>query len=203
MNFCSHCGHNVTLAIPKNDQRERYICTQCGIIHYQNPRIITGCLATYEDKVLLCRRAIEPQKGLWTLPGGFMENGETSAQGAKRETLEEANAQVEIDDLYGVFDVPHINQVYMIYRGKLLSPDFSPGEESLEVKLFPQQDIPWCHLAFSIIPVLLKRYYKDQIKNHFPLICDVAEQQSLNTSAVSYHPHHHIESPAPLTKRTN
>lgn len=108
MKYCSHCGHVVTERIPEGDNRPRFVCVRCEAIHYQNPKVVTGCLPYHADKVLLCKRAIAPRSGYWTLPAGFLENGETAAQGALRETVEEANAQAEIDDLYTLFSLPHI-----------------------------------------------------------------------------------------------
>jgi ADP-ribose pyrophosphatase YjhB (NUDIX family) len=128
MKFCSQCSAPVALRIPKGDALPRYVCTACGVIHYQNPKMVVGCIPEWEDKVLLCRRAIEPKRGFWTLPAGFMENGETTFNGAMRETLEEANARVEIDSLYALYNIPHISQVYLLFRARLLDLDFSAGE---------------------------------------------------------------------------
>ena len=129
MKYCSLCGHEVRVGVPDGDNRLRHICEQCGTIHYQNPKVVAGCIAYWQDKVLMCRRAIEPRHGLWTVPAGFMENGETTYEAAMRETDEEANARIEIEDLYVTVNLPHINQVYMLFRGKLLDLDFSPGDE--------------------------------------------------------------------------
>ena len=134
MKFCSVCGNEVRVGVPEGDNRPRHICEGCGTIHYHNPKVVAWCIAHWEDKVLMCRRAIEPRHGLWTVPAGFMENGETTYEGAMRETLEEANARVEVDDLYVTVNLPHINQVYMLFRGRLLDLDYSAGEESLEVE---------------------------------------------------------------------
>lgn len=171
MKYCSHCGNPVTLLIPDGDNRERFVCTNqsCAKIHYQNPRNITGCLPIYEDKVLLCKRAIEPQYGLWTLPAGFMENGETTEQGAIRESWEEAQANLEIHHLYALYNLPHINQVYFFYKAELTDTQFGPGEESLEVALFSEQEVPWEQLAFKVIEKTLKHYFNDRKSGHFPL----------------------------------
>lgn len=169
MNFCSECGHTVAFKIPNDDNRPRYICDQCDTIHYQNPKIITGCLVTHHDQVLLCRRAIEPRYGLWTLPAGFMENGETVAAGALRESWEEAQTNLHLHDLYTIFNLPHINQVYMIYRATLADTNFAPGPESLEVELFGETDIPWDALAFGTVVKTLKHYFEDRQQQHFPL----------------------------------
>jgi ADP-ribose pyrophosphatase YjhB (NUDIX family) len=162
MNFCSQCGAHVSLRIPPGDNLPRHVCDACGTIHYQNPKMVVGCIPEWKDKILLCRRAIEPRYGLWTLPAGFMENGETTAQGALRETLEEAGARVEMGPLYTLLNLPHINQVYLMFRGRLLDLDFAPGEESLEVELFEEQDIPWDKLAFRSIHRTLELYFQDR-----------------------------------------
>lgn len=169
INYCSVCGSKTDLLIPEGDQRQRHVCTDCDHIHYQNPKIITGCLIEHEDKILLCRRAIEPQSGKWTLPAGFMENNETCSEGALRETFEEANASISDLELYSVYDIPHISQVYMIYRAKLANLDFSPGIESLDVKLFDKQNIPWTELAFSVIRQTLIAYYNDKKRGSYSL----------------------------------
>ncbi len=171
MNFCSQCGCKVSLRVPSGDNHHRYVCDnlKCGYIHYQNPKIITGTLTTYQDKVLLCKRAIEPRNGYWTLPAGFMENGETTQDGAIRETEEEANTNIDINSLrlYTILNVPHMNQVYIFYRAILVDINFYPGEESLEVELFEESDIPWKDLAFSAITDVLKLYFKDRRNHNF------------------------------------
>lgn len=173
MNFCSQCGSPVILRTPDNDHRQRHVCPSCSTIHYCNPNIIAGCIATFDDKVLLCRRAIEPQVGYWTLPAGFLENGETTEEGAARESWEEARARVEIEALYGLFNVPHISQVYMIYRAQLLTPTVSAGVESLEARLFSEDEIPWDQLAFSVVETTLKRFFEDRKSQQFSLITEV------------------------------
>ena len=162
MKFCSDCGAAVSLKIPAGDSLPRYVCDACATIHYQNPKMIVGCIAEWENRILLCRRAIEPRMGLWTVPAGFMENGETTAQGASRETLEEANARVEVGPLYAMYNIPHINQVYILFRARLLDLDFSAGTESLEVKLFDEADIPWEQIAFATVRNTLTHYYTDR-----------------------------------------
>ncbi|MGB0466218.1 MAG: NUDIX hydrolase [Pontibacterium sp.] len=169
MNFCSHCGSAVRTAIPEGDNRPRHICIRCDQIHYQNPRIIAGCLPVYEDKVLLCRRAIEPRLGYWTLPAGFMENGESTEQAALRETYEEAYAEVEIQSLYTVTSILHVNQVQMFYLAKMHKPEYAISSESLEVELFSEQDIPWDELAFQTIRNALELYFADRKTGRFPL----------------------------------
>lgn len=168
MKFCPECGAPVELRIPEDDHRERHVCPACGAIHYLNPKLIVGAIPEWEDgRILLCRRAIEPRHGLWTLPAGFMENDETTLEGAARETLEEANARVEIGDLYAVYNLPHINQVQMLFRAKLLDLDFSPGVESLEVELFEEQQIPWDELAFRPVKYTLEHYFADRKAGQF------------------------------------
>jgi ADP-ribose pyrophosphatase YjhB (NUDIX family) len=167
MNFCSHCGAAVTLRVPGGDTLPRYVCDACATVHYQNPKIVAGCIPEWEDKILLCRRAIEPRHGLWTLPAGFMEKGETTLQAAARETLEEAGARVEVGTLYTVFSLPHIDQVYLFYRGRLTDLDYAPGSESLEVDLFHEHVVPWGQLAFRVVRETLKLYYQDRLASRF------------------------------------
>jgi len=167
MKFCMACGSQVELKVPSGDNRERHVCISCGEIHYQNPKIVTGCIPVWEDKVLLCKRAIEPRYGLWTVPAGFMENGESTHAGAMRETLEEANARVEIDELYMTVNLPLINQVYMLFRAQLLDLDFSAGEESLDVRLYSEDEIPWEELAFPTVEISLKRFFADRARGEF------------------------------------
>jgi ADP-ribose pyrophosphatase YjhB (NUDIX family) len=167
MKFCSLCGATVELRQLPNDNRTRYVCTACGEVHYQNPKLIVGTIPVWQDKILLCRRAIEPRHGLWTLPAGFMENGETTVEAAARETLEEANAQVDIGDLYSLYNLPYISQVHLLFRARLLNLDFSPGVESLEVQLFSEQDIPWDALAFRPVHYTLQHYFADRTAGAF------------------------------------
>ena len=181
MKFCSQCGHSVSQHIPQGDSRLRYVCDHCQTIHYQNPNIVAGCLPTWGTQVLLCRRAIEPRKGYWTLPAGFMENGETVEQAARRETLEEACAKVENLAIYTLIDVPHINQVHVFYRAELLTPDFAAGEESLEVRLFDEADIPWSELAFRTVSRTLECFFADRQGDTYPVRSEaVAPLASLN-----------------------
>lgn len=167
MKYCSNCGSQVSHITPEGDNRPRYVCPQCATIHYQNPRIIAGCIAEWQDKILLCRRAIEPRHGLWTLPAGFMENRETTLQGALREAMEEANAQVVNSSLFCTFSIPHISQVYMMFRGELHQGHAEPGIESLETALLTEQQIPWNELAFPVMRETLKLYYQDKASGHF------------------------------------
>ena len=169
MKFCSECGAAVERRVPRGDNRSRFVCAQCETVHYQNPKVVAGCIAEWGDKILLCKRAIEPRYGLWTLPAGFMENEETTAEAAARETLEEASARVDIDALYALFNLPHINQVYLLFRGRLRDLAFGPGEESLEVALFAEAEIPWDVLAFPVVRETLKCYFADRARGAFPL----------------------------------
>src|SRR5512146_2507988 len=164
MKFCSNCGAPVTLKVPAGDTLPRYVCGACNAIHYQNPRMVVGCIVECEERILLCRRAIEPRYGMWTVPAGYMENGETTLEGAVRETLEEANAQVEIGALYALYNIPHINQVYILFRARLLNSDFRAGAETLEARLFEERELPWDQLAFATVRNTLTHYYSDRRK---------------------------------------
>jgi ADP-ribose pyrophosphatase YjhB (NUDIX family) len=189
MKYCSECGSQVTQQVPAGDSRPRFVCGHCGAIHYQNPKIVTGCIAEWEGRILLCRRAIEPGLGFWTLPAGFMENGESTHEGAVRETLEEANARVRIDALYTLFNLPRIHQVHMHYRGRLLDGDVSAGVESLEVGLFHEQEIPWERIAFHVIRESLKRYFRDRRRGEgFPVYTGTIEQASLDPADYRFTP---------------
>lgn len=165
--FCILCGSKVGHRIPQGDTLPRYICDCCGHIHYQNPRLIVGCVAEWDGGILLCRRAIEPRLGLWTLPAGFMENGETTADAAQRETHEEAGAVVEIDAPFAMFSIPHINQVHLFYRGRMTNPTYFAGEESQEVALFHPDSIPWEEIAFRSVTLCLEHYLADRSGNAF------------------------------------
>jgi len=159
--FCSQCGHAVTLRVPPDDNRMRAVCENCGAVHYQNPRNVVGVLPVWQGRMLLCRRAIEPRYGLWTLPAGFMELGETTAQGAQRETVEEAGAQIELGGLYTVIDVPGVNQVHFFYLARVLSDVLDPGPETLEAAFFALDAIPWETLAFRTVSTTLAHYVQD------------------------------------------
>lgn len=167
MKYCSHCGEEVSIHVPPGDSFPRHVCTVCGRIHYQNPKMVVGSIPEWEDRILLCRRAIEPRYGLWTLPAGFMENGETTAEGAARETREEAGAHIELGPLYTLFNLPHIDQVYLMFRARLLDLDFKPGHETLEARLFTEQEIPWDQLAFRTIRATLELYFSDRTRGSF------------------------------------
>ena len=174
MHFCSHCGQPVTLTVPEGDNRPRHVCTACGRIHYQNPRIVAGCVPEHEGRILLCRRAIEPRRGYWTLPAGFMENGETTQEAARRESVEEALAEVEIGSLLAVVHVLHADQVHVMFRARLPRPEFGVGAESLEVRLCGEAEIPWQDIAFRSVDYALRRYIEDRRdgleRHHFTTI---------------------------------
>ena len=164
MKFCSECAHQVTLKIPPDDNRARFVCDHCHTIHYQNPKLVVGSVPLWTDdgqvKILLCRRAIEPRRGYWTLPAGFMENGETTSEAALRETQEEAGANIELHELISIINVTHVNQVHLFYRATLLDLNYLAGVESLEVKLFSESDIPWDDLAFRTTAHTLKYFFQ-------------------------------------------
>ncbi len=176
MKFCSNCGTKVELKVPDLDNLPRHCCPACDTIHYSNPKIITGTVCFRENKVLLCKRAIQPRYGLWTLPAGFMENGETLEEGAFRETLEETGTKVLIKNLYCIFNIPQINQIYMLFLAELINEDYTSTTESLEVNLFSEEEIPWEELAFPFVPKSLKYLFKDVETNEFPLRIETIER---------------------------
>jgi len=163
-NYCSSCGGKVELAIPEGDNEWRHVCTKCGGITYYNPKMVVGVICEHEGKILMCKRAIEPCKGMWTIPAGYMEMGESSAEGAARETLEEAGAHVQIIAPYAHFDIPRIGQAYVLFRAKLLPPyTCGPSSESLESAFVSPEDIPFDQIAFSSVSLALK-YYAEEMK---------------------------------------
>jgi ADP-ribose pyrophosphatase YjhB (NUDIX family) len=170
MKFCSACGSAVALQTPEGDHFARFVCGACGVVHYQNPKLIVGCAPEHEGRILLCRRAIEPRLGFWTIPAGFMENGETTQEGARRESFEEAQARVEIGSLLAVVHVLHADQVHVMFRARLPEPSFGPSAESLEVGLFAEHEIPWSDIAFRSVDFALRRYFEDRrhgTENHY------------------------------------
>jgi ADP-ribose pyrophosphatase YjhB (NUDIX family) len=168
MKFCSECAHPVDLQIPDGDNRPRYVCRQCTTIHYQNPKLVIGSIPVWENEgqlqVLLCKRAIEPRYGYWTLPAGFMENSETTGEAALRETEEEAGADIELGELFTLLNVAQVHQVHLFYLARLRSLDFAPGIESLDVRMFAEHEIPWDELAFPTIRTTLELFFADRVK---------------------------------------
>ena len=169
MNFCSNCGARVALRVPPGDSLPRFICDACGTIHYRNPLVVVGTVPEMDGRILLCKRAIEPRLGLWTLPAGFMELGETTAQGALRETVEEAGARVELEGLYSLINVVRVGQVHLFYRARMLDADFVPGPESLEARLFAEHEVPWDEIAFRTTRMTLEFYFADRRAGRFAL----------------------------------
>jgi ADP-ribose pyrophosphatase YjhB (NUDIX family) len=167
MKYCCECGATVSFRIPADDTLPRHVCDRCRTIHYLNPKMVVGALPEWEDKILLCRRAIEPRLGMWTLPAGFMENAETTTQAAARETLEEACARIEVGELFSLISVPHISQVHVVYRARLLDLDFAAGAETLEVALFDEAEVPWDAIAFRSIALTLRHFYADRLAGRF------------------------------------
>lgn len=184
MKFCSACGQAVSHVIPPGDNRPRYVCDDCGTIHYSNPNNVCGTILTWDDKILLCKRAIEPRYGLWTLPAGFMENGETVIQAAARESMEEANAKARQLELFGVFSLPHISQVYLMFSGELVDDQFYPGEESLETALFSVDEIPWQQLAFPVISYSLRLFIEHR---------NQSEESRVHNATAIRHPDRRVE----------
>lgn len=163
VNFCNVCANRISHRIPAGDNLPRYVCDSCGHIQYFNPRVIVGCIPEWEDgRILMCKRNIEPRFGLWTFPAGFMELGETTAAGAARETLEESQAEVEIESLLAVINVPYVSQVYVVHRGRLLSPHHGPTPESSETCLMREDEIPWKQIAFPTMFHSLKFFFADR-----------------------------------------
>lgn len=190
MKYCHQCAGSLILRIPEGDDKPRHCCTDCDTIFYLNPKNVVGTLPFFEDKVLLCKRAIQPRIGKWTLPAGFMENGESSLHGAIRETQEEAGASVIVrsDSLYTLFNLPKINQVYMFFRTELANLDFAAGIESQEVALFSEAEIPWQEIAFPVVKSTLEHYFDDLRKNQFPVrMFDVhhGEDRNITTKLIS------------------
>jgi ADP-ribose pyrophosphatase YjhB (NUDIX family) len=164
--------------VPPGDNRVRHCCPSCNAIHYQNPRMVLGTIPVWGDKVLLCKRAIEPRYGYWTLPAGFMENGESTGEGAERETVEEAGARIELGEPFSIVDVPHVEQVHMFFRARMLGPDLDPGPETLEARLFDEAEVPWEQIAFRTVSQTLRWFFEDRRNGRF----------ELHTSTIRYTP---------------
>lgn len=168
--FCSSCGYNdIEHKIPEGDNRLRYCCPECDTIFYENPKIVAGCIGQWEEKILLCKRAIEPRYGAWTLPAGFMENRETIQQAAARETFEEATARASNMELFAIYNLPHISQVYIMFRADIEDGKARSGIESLETQFVSEQDIPWGGLAFPVIAETLELYFQDRKRGEYVL----------------------------------
>lgn len=181
MRYCSKCGHSVNMVTPAGDNRARAVCPNCEHIEYDNPRMITGTIPLYDGKILLCKRNIEPRFGFWTLPAGFMENLESTSEGALRETLEESGSIAKCLQLFSIFSIPHINQVHIFYLAELERDDFHPTEESSEVKLFDLDQIPWDELAFSSVSKTLKHFIKDHKSGQYQLHDEVITVNQLSS----------------------
>lgn len=184
MKYCCHCGHSLNFTIPPGDDRARFVCDACGVIHYQNPRVVVGCIPVHEGRVLLCRRAIQPRHGLWTLPAGYLENGETLAACAERETREEAGAAISELVPYLMFNICHIHQIYLMFRARLMDLDFEAGPESLEARLFAEEEIPWDQIAFRVISATLEAYFRDRRDGLFPFaISDISQIPEMSAAS--------------------
>jgi ADP-ribose pyrophosphatase YjhB (NUDIX family) len=168
---CRACGTRVEYRVPADDNRERAVCPACGTIHYENPLNVVGTVPVWDERVLLCKRAIEPRKGLWTLPAGFLELGETTVEGALRETEEEAGAQVRIGALFTVLNVVRVGQVHLFYLATMLSPALDPGSETLEARLFREDEVPWDAIAFRTVRETLQHFFADRRRGIFDLHC--------------------------------
>lgn len=168
---CRACGTAVHYVVPDDDNRPRAVCPACATVHYENPLNVVGTVPAWDDQVLLCRRNIEPRRGYWTLPAGFMELGETTEQGALRETDEEAGARIELEGLFTVLNVVRVGQVHLFYRARLLDTAFAPGPESMEVALFREAEVPWDELAFRTVRETLQHYFNDRRAGHFAVHC--------------------------------
>ena len=169
MNYCSHCGQPVSLLVPEGDNLPRHVCSGCHTIHYRNPLIVVGAVPVWQEKILLCRRSIEPRKGYWTLPAGFMENDESMQAGAARETREEALADIEVGQLFATVNVLHVNQVHIMLLADMRTPEHGPGGDRLESELLLPAEIPWDDLAFPSIRFTLERYLHDLDRGSFGL----------------------------------
>ncbi|HYL89332.1 MAG TPA: NUDIX hydrolase [Burkholderiales bacterium] len=167
MKFCANCGAKVVQRVPPGDSLPRWVCDECGEIHYQNPKLVVGTIPDHEGRILLCRRAIEPRYGYWTLPAGFMENDESTSQAAFRETQEEAGAAIEMGEPFTLISVPRVNQVHLYYRARLKNLEFKPGEETLEVALMEEGEIPWKEIAFRTVGLTLKHWFADRGRGAF------------------------------------
>jgi ADP-ribose pyrophosphatase YjhB (NUDIX family) len=165
--FCRACGAAVSYLVPADDNRERAVCPACATVHYENPTNVVGTVPVWGEQVLLCKRAIEPRYGLWTLPAGFLELGESTADGAIRETVEEAGAQIELGPLFTLLNVVRVGQVHLFYRATMTSPELDPGHETLEARLFREDEVPWEQIAFRTVKETLQRWFEDRRQGQF------------------------------------
>lgn len=165
--FCTACGSPTEKKIPPDDDYIRSVCTNCGLVHYSNPKMVVGCIPELDGQILLCKRDIEPQKGRWTLPAGYLENQESVQEGAVRETMEETRAQVKIIEPYRLFNIVFVDQIYFMFRAELINENFGPTKESIDVRLFHEKDIPWNNIAFKVIKQTLEHYFQDRKKGRF------------------------------------
>ena len=184
--FCSECGSDsINEIIPEGDDRLRFVCGKCNMVHYQNPKAIVGCIPFYQDKILLCKRAIEPRKDYWTLPAGFLENGESITDGAIRETLEEANARVRLINMYSIYNIPHISQVHILFRAELEDLNFYAGPESSDVRLFTLDEIDWNNISFMAVRETIRHYFNDFTTGQYRLrIGDITYSMNENHEKV-------------------
>ncbi len=166
--YCTSCGALTQLHIPPDDDHVRAVCSNCGLVHYKNPKMVVGCIPEWEGKILLCKRNIEPRIGKWTLPAGYLENGESVQAGAIRETREEALAEVRIINPYRLFNILFVDQIYFMFRAAMTSDHFGPTSESSDVRLFDEKDIPWDEIAFAVIWQTLEHYFRDRKKRRYP-----------------------------------
>ncbi len=177
LTFCSKCGAALDYRIPTGDDRQRFVCDSCCMVHYQNPKMVVGAIPVFEDRILLCERAIEPAYGKWTLPAGYLENGEAVEEGAIRETREEAGAAIEIVQPYALFSLTFVSHIYLMFLARMNTPDVSPGKESLSVRFFAEDEIPWEKIAFAVIKETLKYYFLDRTNGQFLFhIDDIAQK---------------------------
>src|SRR3954464_401969 len=167
MKFCANCGAKVVQRVPPGDSLPRFVCDECGEIHYQNPKMVVGTIPEHEGRILLCRRAIEPRYGYWTLPGGFMENDESTSQAALRETGGGGGANIEMGEPFTLISVPRVNQVHLYYRARLRNLEFKPGEETLEVAMVEEAAVPWDDIAFRAVAAPLRLWFADRKRGTF------------------------------------
>lgn len=187
MTYCPDCGAPIEFAVPEGDDRKRNICTATGEIFYVNPRNVVGCVVEQDGNILMCRRAIAPRPGFWTLPAGFLELGESTSGGALRETREEAAAEAAIDGLFTKIDVTHIGQVHLFYRAHMTAPHYAPGQETTEVAFMPEDRIPWRQLAFPTVYRTLELYFADRAAGRFTLHDEAIEQDDWKRMKLDKH----------------